>query len=354
MSGISGFPSNQKNDLGTGKTNNFVTIVPSDPFRHSLDTTRFLFRVNDATVPRTVTAAGMQEIDGIQGYWVNDPSTPARRGDIFRAEAGRSSFIEIPIVNISQDGNYFLLAITGDMTPEAADTFFILRSTTQRVDQTGSQLVVANPGPSQFILDGLAEEVELDTVTPANSRPFPVSQLNLDGTLNDPTKVKVSFMQDGIETVVGEDSVTPGNNTPLPVKITSVTGDINITAGDLNVQLSDKGANPDITRIGDGANEWGMNAAKEGLVHDAAALVQLQSLDAKDFATEATLTALIAKVPSALVPEQYDEIALTYVGAGLDGEGQVATAVYKLATTTIATLTLSYDASDRLTGVIRS
>ena len=101
MSGISGFPSNQKNDLGTGKTNNFATIVPSDPFRNSLDTTRFLFRVNDSTVPRTVAAAGMQEIDGVNGYWVNDPATPARRGDVFRAEDGRSAFIEIPIAKIS-------------------------------------------------------------------------------------------------------------------------------------------------------------------------------------------------------------------------------------------------------------
>ena len=80
---------------------------------------------------------------------------------------------------------------------------------------------MAVPGPTQYIYNGVAEEVELDQTTPANSRPLPVAQLNTDGTINDPTKVKVSFIQNGVETVVGEDSVTPGNNTPLPVKLTS-------------------------------------------------------------------------------------------------------------------------------------
>lgn len=354
MSGISGFPSNQKNDLGTGKTNNFATIVPSDPFRNSLDTTRFLFRVNDSTVPRTVAAAGMQEIDGVNGYWVNDPTTPARRGDVFRAEDGRSAFIEIPIANVSIDGNYFLLSITGDMTPEANDDFFILRSATQRVDQTGSQIVVAVPGPTQYIYNGVAEEVELDQTTPANSRPLPVAQLNTDGTINDPTKVKVSFVQNGVETLVGEDSVTPGNNTPLPVKLTSVTGDINITAGDLNVHLSDKGANPDITRIGDGTNELKMNGDGEATVYDAKVKLSIDTLINTADDILVSTNSILAKTPSSLVPEQYDEVSLTYVGASLDGEGQISTVTYKLATVTIATLTFSYNTDDKMIGVVRS
>lgn len=54
-----------------------------------------------------------------------------------------------------------------------------------------------------------------------------------------------------------------------------------------------------------------------------------------------------------LVPEAYDEIALTYVAAG-DGAGEIETVVYKLATVTVATLTLGYDANDRLDSVVRS
>ena len=48
-----------------------------------------------------------------------------------------------------------------------------------------------------------------------------------------------------------------------------------------------------------------------------------------------------------LVPEAYDELALSYSGSNL------TTVVYKLAGATIATLTLSYSGSN-LTGVTRS
>lgn len=50
---------------------------------------------------------------------------------------------------------------------------------------------------------------------------------------------------------------------------------------------------------------------------------------------------------NALVPVEYDEIVLTYTGSN------VTTVVYKLATATVATLTLSYSGSN-LIGVVRS
>lgn len=49
-----------------------------------------------------------------------------------------------------------------------------------------------------------------------------------------------------------------------------------------------------------------------------------------------------------LVPVEYDEIALTY-----NGDGTVATAIYKKATVTKATLTLGYT-SGNLTSVTRT
>ena len=52
-------------------------------------------------------------------------------------------------------------------------------------------------------------------------------------------------------------------------------------------------------------------------------------------------------------PAEYDEILLTYVASG-DGTGEVETVTYKLATVTKATLTLSYDSSNRLSGVAKS
>lgn len=51
-----------------------------------------------------------------------------------------------------------------------------------------------------------------------------------------------------------------------------------------------------------------------------------------------------------LVPDRYDDIVITYVGATT----RIATVVYKLATVIIATLTLTYDGSSRLIEVARS
>jgi hypothetical protein len=64
-------------------------------------------------------------------------------------------------------------------------------------------------------------------------------------------------------------------------------------------------------------------------------------------------TNIAARLSGALVPKAYDEINLTYITIG-NGIGQVGTAVYKLASATQATLTLSYDSSDRLSSVVKS
>lgn len=76
----------------------------------------------------------------------------------------------------------------------------------------------------------------------------PDGSINVNAAITDPVK----FRLDGSVVEVLEDTVTPANNQPLPVKLTSVTGDIAITAGDLNVQLEHTGANYDSIRLGDG------------------------------------------------------------------------------------------------------
>jgi len=62
----------------------------------------------------------------------------------------------------------------------------------------------------------------------------------------------IQFVRDGVDTTVTEDTGVPANNRPLPVKLTGVTGDITITADNLDVQLEHNGANPDSIQIGDG------------------------------------------------------------------------------------------------------
>lgn len=70
-------------------------------------------------------------------------------------------------------------------------------------------------------------------------------------------------------TEITKDTAVSGNTIPLPVEIVSAAGtEINITAGDLNVQLSATGVNYDSTRLGDGTNELGINASNEALVKD--------------------------------------------------------------------------------------
>ena len=64
-------------------------------------------------------------------------------------------------------------------------------------------------------------------------------------------------------------------------------------------------------------------------------------------------TILDTRLSGSLVPAAYDEVQLTYVTVG-NGIGQIQTAVYKLATVTIKTLTFTYDSSDRLSGVVAS
>jgi hypothetical protein len=61
----------------------------------------------------------------------------------------------------------------------------------------------------------------------------------------------------------------------------------------------------------------------------------------------------VRSVGGSLVPNVYDAISLTYVASG-NGVGEIETAVYKLDGTTIATLTLSYDSSNRLVNVVKS
>ena len=70
-------------------------------------------------------------------------------------------------------------------------------------------------------------------------------------------------------------------------------------------------------------------------------------------ATEATLAAFSAKTAGALVPQAYDYQAITYVGVTTD----IDTVVYKTGGaggTTVATLTMGYDGSSRLTSVTRT
>lgn len=81
--------------------------------------------------------------------------------------------------------------------------------------------------------------------------------INADGTLFTSSAGDLTYRRDAVSTFVSEDTVTPANSRPLPVKLVGVTGDLTITASQLNVELSHSS---DSVRIGDGTDIMAVNA----------------------------------------------------------------------------------------------
>ena len=77
----------------------------------------------------------------------------------------------------------------------------------------------------------------------------------------------IAYMYNGVLTNVTYDSGTPVNNRPLPVTIAGSSGPVNITAGDLNVEILHNGPAPSSVQIGDGTTIMGVTLANEAKVH---------------------------------------------------------------------------------------
>jgi hypothetical protein len=367
MSTPKGYPSSLKEDrLETQHT----TVEPVRELQNALTT------ISHVTVMKV--AADFALSSGCTTKTLIGTDHGAKRGDVIYFRSGALDGLEVKVW--AAPNNFTIeLAEALPAAPAAGDLVDILRHKFPVVDDEGNLAI--SSGPVRFVKNG-----------------FPIE--------------------------VREDSLDPSNNVPLPVKLTSVTGDINITANDLHVQLSHTGPNYDATRIGDGTYELEITNANEAKVKDVALDVDLStrateetlaaleskdfateatlstiateetlaaleakdfatettlaSLEAKDFATETTLSALEAKdfatettladvltavqgslstiTQNTIVISEHDHIAMTYVASG-DGEGEIQTVTYKTggaSGTTVATLTLTYDASNRLSSVTRS
>jgi hypothetical protein len=120
--------------------------------------------------------------------------------------------------------------------------------------------------PVKYSLDGVNTTVTEDTSNAANNRPLPSAQF---------------FIKNGVRVPVKEDS-NPANSNPLPVKLVGLTGDVNITAGDLNISTS---ALNDSMAIGDPVTN---NKAKVALNSDATTY----ALKVKDDDANALLTTI--------------------------------------------------------------
>jgi len=273
--------------------------------------------------------------------------------------------------------------------------------------------------PEQIYVSLFSQQtIELDSfeAAPTNAkRVINVDELgNLIGASNPlPTAPTgpIQFIDNGSNVVSVEEDTNP-----LPVKLQSTTGDINITAGDLNVQLSHIGANADSVRIGDGAETANVNSSNELQVRDDDANTSLTAinssqlpdghnvtidnasggsavniqdggnsitvdatdLDIRDLAhtqdsvslgdgtTLVDVTAnnelnvkdadLDAKLAAALVIEDHDHLTITYRTSG-NGIGEIDQVAYRTGGgggSVVATLTLVYDGSDRLSTVTKT
>jgi len=179
------------------------------------------FRVG--AIPRTAAVGSTDSILTLVGH-------DMKRGDLIRFITTVNPIQEyeisvkevLSVDDVELDGT-----LSHDIT--AGDTFEILRPVTERMTADGASIASVTSGPVSFKLNGATVEVS-------------------------------------------EDSLLPGNDVPLPVKLMGVTGDVNITAGDLNVQLSDVGLNADVTKIGNGTGNYlaidNTSQAQVKMVHD--------------------------------------------------------------------------------------
>lgn len=216
--------------------------------------------------PSAIAITAVADILGVDGqveFWqITLPLHTASKNDVMRMITGTLLAWEYDILQVIDANNFYILPIS-DTKPIVTETAKVLGWTTSKSSQEGELVVVLAPSPIAYVLDGVDTEVEEDTAVAANNKALP-SQLFI--------------YKDGIQYPISIDTGTPANTVGVPVILTGAAGPINITAGDLNVQLTDQGANYDATRIGDGTNLLGINATNEALVHDTDVLNSVNDL----------------------------------------------------------------------------
>lgn len=112
----------------------------------------------------------------------------------------------------------------------------------------------------------------------------------------------IQILKDGSAVTVTKDTVTPSNTIPIPVEVVAASGSpINITAGDLNVQLSHSSATPDSVRVGDGTTTATVNV-NGGLNTNVltSALPSGASTSAKQDTGNTSLSSIDGKLPVSL------------------------------------------------------
>jgi len=201
-----------------------VTVQPVGSNRAALD-----------VIPKQLFAVASDAVEaGSTDRLIVATGHVAKIGDVIRFTSGTNDRVEAAVQFV--DANNIILGVKLESAPLVADTFNVMRHTTLTTDSDGALSV--SSGPLQFV-------------------------------------------QDGGNVTVTEDTVTPANNIPLPVKLVDLTGDITVTANELNVHMQHDGANFDSMRIGDGTNLAAVNGSNELQIADDTARTSLSSIDGK-------------------------------------------------------------------------
>lgn len=210
MSTPKGWPSQEKEDRLKAE---HVTVEPIREMQHGLSVLAhaWVYQVGTDAVEANSTTTTIVAT-----------AHAAIKGDVIQFTSGVHANKDVKVFSVST--NAIVLAEELSVAPSAADAFRIMRHKYPTVDSAGG--ISTSSGPLQFVLDGANQQVVEDTVTPAN-------------------------------------------NHPLPVKLTGFTGDITITAQELNVSLSH--AN-DSVKIGDGSETANVTALNQLEVAVTAAL----------------------------------------------------------------------------------
>ena len=287
-----GFPSESK--LGEQKYN---TITPMGSDKNGMDMApKALFPITGASdaivsAPQIIDSTGStlrqtQQRVEITGHGL-------RIGDALRFDSGPLTSIEAPVVEII-DANFVVIPFKIIEADAIASTAILMRYVTLTLDASGS--LVTTSGPLQYILDGGNQTVIEDTAVAANNRSLPIAPFfKIDGVstpvnvdtatpANDRAIPSAMYIErDGAYQKIIKDTATPANTRAMPVELVSTTGveaTINVTTGDLGVEISHDGATHvwDSTRIGDGTNLMAVNASLEATVRDADSIAELQTL----------------------------------------------------------------------------
>lgn len=223
----------------------FVTVSPIAPSKIALD-------VRD-TGTVSVLASDAVEASSTTSV-INATAHAALVGDKIRFTSGSLSRLEFDVWSVT--ANTITLGQTASVAPSAGNTFDILRSTALTVSSAGT--ISTSSAPIQFVLDGADQEVTEDTVTPANNRPLPVKLVSFTGDINvtaDDLNVSISHIND---------SVKIGDGTDLLA--INADGSLNATVSATNLDIRDLSAAQDNVKVSDGTDSLEISAAGEALV----------------------------------------------------------------------------------------